>query len=286
MLEEIRDLGFGYAELSHGVRISLLPGILDAVDAGVIRITSVHNFCPLPLGVERAAPNIFKFSSEDSREREQAFKHTLKSMDTAARVGAPVVVLHMGNIGMRDSTDQLLEMVSQSKASPARVDKLLQEVIDQRERRKERAEAAAYGMLRQLIPEAEKRGLHLGIENREAVHEIPFECDLPFFFREFTSPVVGYWHDTGHAQIKEMIGLIYHHFHLENHVGRLLGLHVHDVNAAGRDHQVPGTGRVDFAKLAPLIRPDHLKVLEIGPGAPTADVLAGYRYLQKVWGPE
>jgi hypothetical protein len=27
------------------------------VDAGEIRISSVHNFCPLPMGVNHAAPN-------------------------------------------------------------------------------------------------------------------------------------------------------------------------------------------------------------------------------------
>ena len=32
MLQEIRDLGFEYAELSHGIRLSLVPGIMDAVD--------------------------------------------------------------------------------------------------------------------------------------------------------------------------------------------------------------------------------------------------------------
>ena len=37
MLREIRDMGFEYAELSHGIRISLLPGILQAVDAGEIK---------------------------------------------------------------------------------------------------------------------------------------------------------------------------------------------------------------------------------------------------------
>jgi hypothetical protein len=31
LLREIRDLGFTHAELSHGTRISLMPGILDAV---------------------------------------------------------------------------------------------------------------------------------------------------------------------------------------------------------------------------------------------------------------
>ena len=34
MLREIRDLGFEYAELSHGTRISLLPGVIEAVEAG------------------------------------------------------------------------------------------------------------------------------------------------------------------------------------------------------------------------------------------------------------
>jgi hypothetical protein len=54
MLREIRDLGFALAELSHGIRISLLPGIFEAVDSGEIKISSVHNFCPLPMGVDRA----------------------------------------------------------------------------------------------------------------------------------------------------------------------------------------------------------------------------------------
>ena len=58
LLREIRDLGFTHAELSHGTRISLMPGILDAVAAGEMRISSLHNFCPLPMGVDRAAPNL------------------------------------------------------------------------------------------------------------------------------------------------------------------------------------------------------------------------------------
>jgi hypothetical protein len=59
MLREIRDLGFEYAELSHGVRVSLVPGIIDAVEAGVIKISTLHNFCPLPPGFTQAAPNAF-----------------------------------------------------------------------------------------------------------------------------------------------------------------------------------------------------------------------------------
>ena len=110
MLREIRDLGFEYAELSHGIRISLLPGVLEAFDAGEIKISTLHNFCPLPMGVNHAAPNIFKFSSEDRRERENAYKHTLKTIETAERVKAPLVVLHMGAIDMKDYMDNVYTM--------------------------------------------------------------------------------------------------------------------------------------------------------------------------------
>src|SRR5436309_14725919 len=84
MLREIRDLGFEYAELSHGVRISLLPGVFQAVEAGEIKISSLHNFCPLPMGVNHAAPNIFIFTADNPRERENALNNTLKTIETAA----------------------------------------------------------------------------------------------------------------------------------------------------------------------------------------------------------
>src|SRR3989475_4498318 len=112
MLREIRELGFEYAELSHGIRISLAPGILEAVDAGEIKISSLHNFCPLPIGVNGSAPNLYQFSAERPRERELAERYTLKTIELAARVKAPVVVLHSGSIEMKNYTDKLLEMVA------------------------------------------------------------------------------------------------------------------------------------------------------------------------------
>src|SRR3954467_14812238 len=115
MLEEIRALGFDYAELSHGIRISLLPGILDAVEAGVVKISSVHNFCPLPMGIDRAAPNVFQFSAENPRERENAFRHTIKTIETAERLKGELVVLHMGSVDMKDYTDRLLELIVDGK---------------------------------------------------------------------------------------------------------------------------------------------------------------------------
>ena len=89
MLREIKDLGFEYAELSHGTRISLLPGIIDAVEAGEIKISSLHNFCPLPMGVNNSAPNLYRLSAERPAERDNAFRYTRKTVEMAARLKKP-----------------------------------------------------------------------------------------------------------------------------------------------------------------------------------------------------
>ncbi len=286
MLEEIRDLGFEYAELSHGIRISLLPGILDALEAGVIKISTLHNFCPLPIGINQAAPNIFKFTSQDPREWENAYKHSLKTIETAARVGAKLVVLHMGEVEMKEYTEKLLGMVAAGLKETPKYEKLCLEAQEKREARKDKYVQKAYEMLRRLTEQAESRGLKLGIENREAIEEIPFESDFHFFFREFTNPTVCYWHDTGHAQIKENLGFINHFIHLESLAPRLAGFHIHDVEYPERDHRPPGEGTINFAALKPLVKPEHIKVFEMSPSLPRDHVEKGIRHLKSIWGEE
>lgn len=286
MLHEIRSLGFQYAELSHGIRLGLLPGIIEAVEAGEIRISSLHNFCPLPIGIHYPAPNLFKFTALDRRERDNAWKHTLKTLDTAARLNAPLVVLHMGAVEMRDYTDRLLEMVEAGKRETPKYEKLLTEALQKRESRKEPHLEVAYAFLRALAKEASSRGVQLAIENREAIEEIPFESDFHLFFREFPEPGIGYWHDTGHGQIKENLGLIHHAMHVGGLAGRLLGFHIHDVGFPGRDHMVPGTGTIDFAAIKPYVRPEHTKVLELSPSAPADMIPQGLAHIQGLWGPE
>lgn len=286
MLQEIRSMGFEYAELSHGIRLGLLPGIIEAVEAGEIKISSLHNFCPLPMGIHYPAPNIFKFTALDRRERDNAWKHSLKTLDTAARLKAQLVVLHMGAVEMKDYTDRLVEMVEEGKRETPKYARLLEEALEKRESRKEPHVEAAYAFLNALADEATQRGLKLGIENREAVEEIPFETDFPLFFRQFQQPCIGYWHDTGHGQIKENIGLIHHAMHVGSLADRLFGFHIHDVAFPGRDHLVPGTGTIDYAALKPYVKPHHLKVLELSPSSPAELIPQGLAHIQSVWGPE
>ena len=67
--------------------------------AGEIKISSLHNFCPLPVGVDKAAPNLYEFSSDRERDRQLAVKHTLNTLEFAQRIGAPLVVQVIGTNG-------------------------------------------------------------------------------------------------------------------------------------------------------------------------------------------
>ena len=286
MLREIRDLGFSHAELSHGTRISLLPGIIDAVEAGEIKISSLHNFCPLPMGVNSSAPNLYRFTSDNPRERENALRCTRKTFELATRVHAPVVVLHYGSVDMKDYTGRLVDLAAAGQKATPKYEKLLAEAVRKREGAKTKPIERANELLRQLLPEAEKLGLKLGIENREAVEELPLEADYSLLFKALGSPAAVYWHDTGHAQIKENLGLLDHAFHLESQRDRLFGFHIHDVQFPGRDHCAPGTGTVNFAALKPFVKPEHLKIFEFGPSLTVEEVKSGIEHVKKVWGGE
>jgi sugar phosphate isomerase/epimerase len=284
MLREIRELGFEYAELSHGTRISLMPGILEAVDSGEIKISSLHNFCPLPMGVNYAAPNLYQFSAERPRERELAQRYTVKTIEFAARVKAPAVVLHIGSLDMKNYTDKLLDLAARGQRESPKYKKLCIELDQKRQSKKEAFVERTTAVLQKVLLEAESRGVKLGIENRQALEELPIESDYPFLFRELASPNLVYWHDTGHAQIKENLGFIDHVMHLESLRDRLFGFHIHDVEFPGRDHGAPGSGTVDFAALKPLVKPQHLKVFEFGPGLTVEEAKRGIEHVKRVWG--
>lgn len=286
MLLEIRALGFEYAELSHGIRISLLPGILEAVEAGEIRVSTLHNFCPLPIGVSQAAPNLYQFSAKRERERQLALRYTIKTLDFAARLKAPIVVLHCGSIDMHNFTEDLEELLKAGKRNDVAYGKLLTKALEKRRKAKADWVRRSQETLKQVVNEAQARGVKLGVECREALEEIPLESDLEEFLNAFPRETVGYWHDTGHAQIKEHLGVLSHAEGLAKMAGRLLGFHVHDVEFPGRDHRPPGAGIIDFAALKPMVRPEHIKVLEMHPSLPAEAVQEGVVRLKAIWGEE
>ena len=284
MLREIRELGFDHAELSHGIRLSLVPGILDAVTAGEMKISSVHNFCPLPVGVTGPSPNLYEFSAERERDRDLAIKHTHTTLEFAQRVGAPLVVLHFGSMDLKDYTGKLKELLERGEQGTPKFQKVVAEADAAREAKKKKFYDRSRETLRHLLTESKFRGVKFGIEIREAVEELPVESDFKTLLEEFPAPNVYYWHDTGHAQVKQDLGFINHVQHLASLADRLAGFHIHDVKSPARDHFPPGGGHIDFASLKPFVKPEHIKVFELSPKVPLDSVTRSVAHLKKIWG--
>jgi sugar phosphate isomerase/epimerase len=70
------------------------------------------------------------------------------------------------------------------------------------------------------------------------------------------------------------MGLLDQRSHLEALAPRLIGFHLHDVSAEGRDHQGVGSGKIDFEMVSRFWRPEHLLVLELSPRLPVEDVVS------------
>ena len=266
MLGEIRNqLGFDVIELGHGIRISLMPGIQKVFDRGLVRFSSLHNFCPLPVEVMGASPDCYTFSARTAHERVRAVKQTLQTIDFAERLGAPFVVLHCGRVPIPRVTDPLIDLIKAGKMYSREYVKRKVAAVAKRE-----AHAAVYmarvkECLKPIVEHAAKKDVRLGIEGRRGYEEIPSERELPALLDELNSPQVGYWHDMGHIQIKDNLGFLDHADWLRQIGPRTLGCHLQDCIWPAQDHQPPFAGDVDLEKLVPLLPRTCLFVWEMSP---------------------
>ncbi len=271
MLDEIHSIGFTKIELSHGIRLSLIDGIERAIEQDPkLKVTSLHNFCPLPTGYLHSAPNIYLLSSENESERGKAIRHTIQTMDFAVKMRTQFVVLHLGRVPMTDYTSQLLVMIHERKHGTEKYQRLLESAIAKRKSKGRKPFLRVMKSLETLVEAATERSLVLCVESRYQLEEIPAEHELAEIFRIFDATQVGYWHDTGHVQTWHNLGLTDHLQWLRQFQVRLAGCHLHDVVYPDWDHQIPGDGMVPFDQLMALRRPDVLKVFEFEPGTPAA----------------
>jgi sugar phosphate isomerase/epimerase len=280
MLKEMAGLGFSRVELSHGIRITLVPGILRAVEEGIVKVGSTHNFCPLPMGVFNAAPNFFQPSSPDEKERDQWLRQTKRSIDFAAQVRASVLVCHLGSVRYfwlepdRHMTAYRAAHRDAVKSGDRDYRTLVEKALQKLRKRMVPYWQRTQDCVRSVLDYASEKGVRLALENREAFPELPLDADFPGFLSGMPPPAfAGYWHDTGHAHLKECMGLISHRGQLEANAARLLGFHLHDVSSDEHDHQAIGSGSIDFGMVSEFWRPEHLFVIELSPRATVEGVL-------------
>ena len=273
MIEEILQLGFDTLELSHGLRSSQFEGVLQIREKRKFHVSSVHNFMPMPVEVQTDSPDCYEFTSDRASDRERAFKLTLATIDWAAKLEAPFVIVHTGRIRSLDLSGPLQKMVQGGQLHSRGYVRKKLAAVQAREKITEAYNNRVLEVLSEAAERAGKCGVKLGIENREHYEAVPSERDFPNFLQRLASPHAGYWHDFGHAQIKENLGLIDHRQHLEAMAPSLLGCHIHDTRWPFRDHCPPFTGDTRFEELVPLLPKKCAMVLEMSPRTEAADIV-------------
>jgi sugar phosphate isomerase/epimerase len=261
MLEEIVSLGFDTVELGHGIRLSLLDGIERYLANHPLTVSSLHNFCPLPVEILHAAPDCYQCTSHRPEERQRAQKLTLQTIDYAVKWGAGSVVLHLGSVPIGAYTQKLFREIKRNHYLSRGYIHLKLEAIQKREAYSLYDRVADW--LQPVVEHARDHGIRLGVENRIDIETFPDETEFRKLFSDF--PELGYWHDFGHAQIRHNLTFIDHREWLLENARRLIGCHLHDVQFPGRDHLAPFEGIIDFKTLLPLV-PDHIPLVwELSP---------------------
>lgn len=282
MLEEIVEMGFDSVELGHGTRLTLVEGIVRAHKRKLVRIVSLHNFCPLPSGVIHAAPNYYVFSSARSGERLSAIRQTRQTIDFAEQLEAQAVVLHLGHVPMPFHTEKLVELYHQHKKYSKEYVTLKLKAVREREKKSSQAWKYMLDTLGPIVEYADSKNIILGVETRYLYEEIPTERELMGLLQHFDGSTLRYWHDTGHAQSKHFLGFIDHEDALKRLLPSLAGWHIHDVNRPDHDHRAPGTGDLDFTWLKPYLRAPAIRVLELSPRLKKEEVIQSKEFLDKL----
>ena len=288
MLEEIAELGFEWTELSHGVRITLVPGIQKAIQDGVIKVISVHNFCPLPHGTQHAAPNLYEPASLDERERKQWLKYSIRTLEFAEEVSAKYVVIHLGSVHFfwKGVADKLHKYHDKNKVADPFTDpkyrKLLEKGLNKIRGKKQKHMDLLRHSIEGLLPIAQDKGITLGFENREDLEELPMDEDMPGFLEEYSDcSNVGYWYDPGHSQEKSDYGIITPEDNLKAAGKYLAGVHFQDYTAEGKAHRPIGQGIVNFEPIFQYLKPHTPCILELSPSSKHEGILASKEFLEK-----
>ena len=284
LLFEIKQAGFREIELSFNLTVSMVQQIQKTAGREGLDIISLHNYCPIPDEVprEEALPDCYSISSCDEVERNFALKYAKRSIETAAELGAKAVVLHCGRVEVADNTRPLVDLVNRGLKGSKEFKSMFDRAVQERKSVAQKFLAQALRSLDELNAWARERNVLLGVETRFYYREIPSFEEIGIILDKFKGSNISYWHDTGHAQIMEMVGFSRHAEFLKHYGSRMVGIHLHDV-LNGQDHLAPSQGTVDFNQLTPYLSKDTLKVIEAHHPATVDQLKKSEEYLRRVF---
>ena len=279
VVEEILGFGIDHLEVGYLLNQKQLRELAELLPQGRFKVCSVHNFCPIPSGHSRAWGDDFLLSSLNDEERRIGVEATLQTLEWAGKLGAKVVVMHLGRVNMdRTTYSALKQRVAEGHGDSQDIALAVAGVKQERERLAKSHLDAVKRSLNDILASLPP-GITLGIECRSDYYEIPTLSELTQLLAEYGIQV-GYWHDVGHAFLQESMGFYEKDEYIRTLTNRLIGVHIHD-SLRVSDHRAPGCGEIDFeSSVKPYLKDGVLKVLELHPRVTREEAAKGIEFLR------
>jgi sugar phosphate isomerase/epimerase len=252
--------GFTHVEANS----TISKHMLDELALSSFPVSSLHCPCPYRVSSTGAPASDLSLSSTNESEKSEAVYLAKQTIEHASGIGALAVVVHLGEIPVNISLQNTMySMCQEGKANSTEYRQIRDRLTAQRS-----SEAAQYmniaeKSLKELGMYARQWNIILGVETRYYFHQIPDINEMERLLHEVQDDYIGYWHDTGHAEIQQKLGVTSHEEWLVRFNDRIVGTHIHDVIDM-TDHYCPGTGTIKWPGLAGRLAQIPIKVCEIG----------------------
>jgi HAD superfamily hydrolase (TIGR01662 family) len=276
-LEAAPRLGFDQVELNHQIDSKMLEGL----DLPGYPISSVHEPCPADISTEELKERDWLISSPDEERRQRGVEAILHSVELAGKLGLPVIVVHCGMTSNDlEPEKKLRQLFEAGRTGTEDYRSLQQELIEARAGRIAPCLAAVKKSLAELLEQAGRFNVKLGLENRYHYFDIPSPDELAELLSLAGPERLGFVYDVGHAQALDRLGFYAHEEWLRRFSSRMIEVHLHDVQGVN-DHLAPGLGGIDFDMVASYLPQEAIRTLELQPGNTPEQVKAGLSHLYR-----
>lgn len=249
--------------LVHPLDARLVTELLEKYG---IKVTSIHNICSCyPVPFDPDDPYGDELASLDESARRRSVEQLAATAETARKLGARAVVVHGGYVERtkKDLRYKLLLRAIKRNSLNGTVKKLAAHLYEERRKYAQPHLEQLIRSLREICTRYED--LMFGLETRYHLHSIPDLEEVDLLIREVGCPNLGYWHDYGHAQVLENLGLFPHREWLKRYRDRIIGVHLHAVEFPFHDHLAGTPGHIDLEMLRALLPRSCIKVVEASP---------------------
>ena len=271
-----RKLGFARFELNHQVT----PAELEAIDLNRYHIGSVHDPCPAIIPNKQLEREDNQITSLDEERRVFGVDTLKRTIELAHRLGSRLVVIHPGRIhGGHSMDNQLRDLYRQGLKGTPSYEALRQDLIADRKDRSLPHFEALLKSLEEIVIFSQGSGLFLGLENRFHYYELPVFNEMETLLHTYQQPWIGWQLDVGHIQVHHELGLMDFGQWINAFSHRIVGVHLHDVKGIV-DHQVPGSGEVDFKWLSQYLPSHAYRTLEINTAVTFSEFEHGLQVLE------